>query len=612
MHRILNFRLLLFGLVCATCLWPPFCAAAEGPGSAACVQPSLGAAVKQPEDLRSQNGVLKADLYFYRVTDAAGHARYCYVSERGNPSPTLRVHPGDSLILKLHNEIAKAKPAERDAAVGAMQMSPPSGGTSGACTHENFTAISTNLHFHGLAIAPICHQDEVTTTSIGPAESFEYRFQVPEDQPPGLYWYHPHLHGFSKMQVLGGASGALIIEGVEGVDHEVAGLPERVLVVRDQDLVNANAQPQGDQSGAQPIVVDRDGDARNTGSGGGKPAKDLSLNFVPVPYPDYQPALIPMQAGGRELWRGLNASAMTYLSLQVLFDGKAQELGVTGLDGVPVNWNGSPTGVIWQNHLGLPPGGRVEFIVQAPAENVKASLVTRSVNTGADGENDPTRRIASIVLGDANTAEKLNLLPRTEVVAAKVGSVVTAREEWLGKVKPVRTRKLYFSEKASDPNDPNSPTTFYITVDGQTPKLFDPTHDGPAIETQQGDVEDWIIENRSRELHAFHIHQVHFLLLQFFGIDVNEPFLRDTINVPFWDGRSPTYPSIKLRIDFRSQNIVGVFPIHCHLLEHEDGGMMALIRVMPKATTSSTTTSPLHASSVVPPIERIKNEAASQ
>ncbi len=546
--------------------------------------------MKQPEDLRSQGGVLKADLYFYRLTDPAGHARYCYVSERGDPSPTLRVHPGDLMVLKLHNEIADVKPSEKEATGGAMKMAPAGDSGSGACTHGNFTAISTNLHFHGLAIAPTCHQDEVTSTSIGPAESYEYRFQIPEDQPPGLYWYHPHLHGFSKMQVLGGASGALIIDGAEKVDREVAGLPERVLVVRDQELVNPNAKPHGDQSGAQPILVDRDGDARNTGSGGGKPAKDLSLNFVPVPFPDYQPAVIPMQAGGRELWRVLNASAITYLSLQVLFDGKAQELGVTGLDGVPVNWNGSPAGVIWQNHLGLPPGGRVEFIVQAPAENVKASLVTRSVNTGADGENDPTRRIASIELSAGNSAGMLPRLPQAGMVAA--GELERARAGWIGNVEPVRTRKLYFSEKVQDPNDPNSPTAFYITVDGQTPKLFDPMHDGPALETQQGDVEDWIIENRSRELHAFHIHQVHFLLLQFFGIDVNEPFLRDTINVPFWDGRSPTYPSIKLRIDFRSPNIVGVFPIHCHLLEHEDGGMMALIRVTPKATASATTTSP--------------------
>jgi len=66
---------------------------------------------------------------------------------------------------------------------------------------------------------------------------------------------------------------------------------------------------------------------------------------------------------------------------------------------------------------------------------------------------------------------------------------------------------------------------------------------------------------------------------------VNEPFLRDTINVPFWDGKSTKFPTVKLRMDFRNSNILGTFPYHCHLLEHEDGGMMGLIRVDPPEST---------------------------
>jgi FtsP/CotA-like multicopper oxidase with cupredoxin domain len=153
---------------------------------------------------------------------------------------------------------------------------------------------------------------------------------------------------------------------------------------------------------------------------------------------------------------------------------------------------------------------------------------------------------------------------------------------WIGKVRPIRTRKLYFSEKLQDPNDPNSPTTFYLTVEGQTPKPFDPSSTIPNIVVHQGDVEDWIVENRSTELHDFHIHQIHFLVLEWFGIPINEPFLRDTINVPFWDGKSPQFPTVRLRMDFRAANVVGTFPYHCHLLEHEDGGMMGLIKVEPK------------------------------
>jgi FtsP/CotA-like multicopper oxidase with cupredoxin domain len=98
---------------------------------------------------------------------------------------------------------------------------------------------------------------------------------------------------------------------------------------------------------------------------------------------------------------------------------------------------------------------------------------------------------------------------------------------------------------------------------------------------KQGTVEDWIIENRTNELHAFHIHQLHFLLMNSNGSPVDEPYLRDTINVDYSTGRQPEYPSVRLRMDFRDPNIVGTFVYHCHLLEHEDKGMMGVIQVVP-------------------------------
>ncbi len=119
-----------------------------------------------------------------------------------------------------------------------------------------------------------------------------------------------------------------------------------------------------------------------------------------------------------------------------------------------------------------------------------------------------------------------------------------------------------------------------LTVEGQPEEPFDPQSVAPNIIARQGDVEDWIIENRTQEVHAFHIHQIHFMLLDWFGLPVNEPFLCDTVNVPFWDGKSKVYPVIKVRMDFRDPNAVGTFVYHCHILEHEDGGMMGTIRVV--------------------------------
>jgi FtsP/CotA-like multicopper oxidase with cupredoxin domain len=547
--------------------------AAEVPRNT-CNRPGTGSAVPEPEDLRSINGVLKADLTIHNSIEADGSVRYCYVDGNGNVSPNLRLKPGDLLILHLKNDLTDLDPKVH--AHMHADKSPAEKSNNDPCVSGAMTATSTNLHFHGLTIPPVCHQDDVLKTSVSPRDApFEYRFRIPADEPPGLYWYHPHIHGFSKVQVLGGASGALIVEGIERANKEVAGLPERVLVIRDQDLVNPNAPPSKSEPVVPKMLLDRDGDAANNGTGFGKPAKDLSINFVPVPYPDYPPAAIAMKPGEKQLWRVLNASAITYLNLEVLFDRKAQPLGLVALDGVPLNENRSLGNLVsWQTHLGVPPGARVEFIIKGPPLGVAGLLVTRTVDTGPGGENDPNRALATIAASE-NAAEPRSLL------AASPQPLAPSSGAWLGDVAPVRTRKLYFSEKLTDPNNPNSATEFYITVDGKTPSLFDPQSAVPDIIVKQGTVEDWIIENRSNELHAFHIHQLHFLLVDYLGKPVNEPFLRDTVNVPYYKDQMMVYPSVRLRMDFRDPNAAGTFVYHCHLLEHEDGGMMGLIRVEP-------------------------------
>ncbi len=547
--------------------------------SAACKRSAPGSAISEPEDLRSKSGVLRVDLAFRTSPDPNGQLRYCYVAPDGAEAPTLRLHPGDLLILRLRNE-AEPWPQSAGPSHGPMPM-PVSAGTMrqessdhDPCHGGPMTALATNLHFHGLLIPPVCHEDDVLKTSIQPSDPpFEYHFRIPADQPPGLYWYHPHMHGFSKVQVQGGASGALIIEGIERANRKLAGLPERVLIVRDQELENPNAAPGSSGPALPPVVLDRDGDILNTGTGTGKPARDLSLNFVPVSYPDYTPALIRMKPGGREFWRVLNASAITYLNLQVLFRDVPQMLGVIAIDGEPIRTSElAGETAIWQNHLGIPPGGRIEFIIKGPALGEPARLITRSVNTGPAGENDPTRPLA-LIEAAANAPQAVSVLPAYSTPLA------ASALPWLGNVKPVRTRKLYFSEQPRDTADPKSPMEFMLTVQGRKPAPFDPRSGIPNIIAHQGDVEDWVIENRTQEAHAFHIHQIHFLVLDWFGLPVHESFLRDTVNVPFWDGHSAQYPSVRLRMDFRDPQIVGTFVYHCHILEHEDGGMMGTIRV---------------------------------
>jgi len=541
--------------------------------------------VREPQDLRSQDGVLRVDLAMRDQKQPDGSTRYCYLTPDGTQSPTLRLKPGDLLILGFRNNLvdfAPTVPSADQTRGQATSIARPlcvSRERSDPCASGAMTPASSNLHFHGMTVPPVCHQDDVLRTSIQPGDPpFEYRLRIPADEPPGLYWYHPHVHGYSKAQVLGGASGALIIEGIERVNPAVAGLPERVLMIRDQDLLNPGSPPSKSEPAVPKNLIDRDGDAANNGTGFGMPAKDLSVNFVPVPYPDYPPATITMKPGERQLWRVVNASAITYLNLALLFGHAAQPLGVVAIDGVPIKFDGSlGPAVQWVDHIGVPPGARVEFIVDGPPLGVPALLVTRTVDTGPGGENDPNRSLASIIVA-ADASEPTAKLP------ANPEPLPPATLPWVGNVAPVRVRKLYFSEQLQDPNDPNSPTTFYLTVDGKTPMAFDPTSNVPDIVVKQGDVEDWIIENRSSELHDFHIHQLHFQLVAWSDVPVNEPFLRDTVNVPYYNGRTLQYPSVRLRMDFRDPNIVGTFVYHCHLLEHEDGGMMGRITVEPANT----------------------------
>ena len=550
-----------------------------------CTRAPPGSVVPEPRDLRSQNGVLKVQMSIRDVREPDGSAHYCYLLPDGSIAPTLRLHPGDLLVLTLRNDLVGPDAAAGGSAIQAHEHSHAKAAekSSDPCASGTMSAVSTNLHFHGLTVPPVCHQDDVLKTSIQPTDPpFEYRIRIPANEPPGLYWYHPHIHGFSSKEVSGGASGALIIEGLERANPQVAALPERVLVIRDQELVNPDSPPSKSEPVVPRMLIDRDGDSANNGTGFGKPARDLSVNFVPVPFPDYPPATVRMKPKERQLWRVLNASAITYLNLAVLYGNthRPQQLGLVAIDGVPMNPPlGRSAAVTWVNHIGIPPGARVEFIVTGPEAGEPALLVTRTVDTGQGGENDPNRALASIIAaGDA--PEPQSKLPEAPT------PLPTPALSWLGDVQPVRVRKFYFSEKLTDPKDPNSATTFYITEDGKTPAPFDPASTSSDIVAHQGDVEDWIIENRSTELHAFHIHQVHFMLIDWSGQPVNEPFLRDTVNVPFHTDRMLQYPSVRLRMDFRDPNTVGTFVYHCHLLEHEDAGMMGTIRIEPATTTT--------------------------
>lgn len=286
-----------------------------------------------------------------------------------------------------------------------------------------------------------------------------------------------------------------------------------------------------------------------------------------------------MKAGEKQFWRVLNSGGHTILDLQLEYDGAPQPLEVVALDGVPIgSQDGSGRGrSITRSHLLVPPAGRAEFIVTGPSSQVEdARLVTMAVDTGPLGDDDPTRTLLDITTSASGPASS-----DVTTVPAVSGPPPAERFAGLANAKPTMTRQLYFSEDNH---------YFYITVDGQKPRPFQ-MDDPPSIVTTQGSVEDWTIENQSRENHEFHIHQIHFMTLAQDGkaLPPKEQQFLDTVNIPFWPGGGP-YPSVTLRMDFRGPD-VGDFVYHCHILDHEDGGMMAIIRVLPATKESASDTS---------------------
>ena len=593
------------------------------PVANACLRFAAGSVVQQPPALFSKNGVLNVNFSYQTTTDPFGRQLFCFMTPNGLENPTLHVNPGDTLNVTVTNNTPSVVPTTTEV------FNPPNcGDTTQLELNPDNAALNTmtggsmNIHYHGTNTSPACHGDNVVKTLVNPGSTFSYSLHFPHNEPPGLYWYHPHVHGLAEAAVQGGASGAIVVEGINNVQPATGGLRQRILIVRDQPTTQGLDQGAG-------------GDAN------GIPAVDLTVNNITIntttdttanpPVTTYTPAVIQMAPGDKELWRVSNSASDTILDLQVLFDGVAQTIQIVGIDGVPVNsQDGTQPGqVIPATHFLTPPAARVEFLVNAPTPNVKvAQLITQNILTGPLGDDQPTRPLLTVQLVPAKVLNAA--LPGDGTVPTSTG-VDTAKQMFGGimNVTPALTRTIYFAEDQDG-------SVFFINASGcvtaagtqcatqvtngvpiDTP--FD-ANNPPSIITTQGTVEKWIVQNRAQENHELHQHQIHFKVLEQDNFEangsvqapaINGQFL-DMIQVPFCNGPPPAnnsnvppacvdangnpvipYPQVQLLMDFRGPDI-GDFVFHCHILGHEDLGMMGIERVCPKsgcATTSNTTTS---------------------
>jgi FtsP/CotA-like multicopper oxidase with cupredoxin domain len=388
----------------------------------------------------------------------------------------------------------------------------------------------TNLHFHGLTVSPRTGQDDVLTMIAMPGQSLRYDVHLPATALPGLYWYHTHPHGESDREALDGMSGAIVVEGIDRYVPEVRALPERILVLRtsaldDKSLPAIAALKRRVDLGTAPC---------------GKQSGDLdeifSVNGA------FRPS-IAIAPGQRQFWRIVNASADTYADLAV--DGTP--LKVVAFDGVPLAYHDPAHPSRTLAHVMLPPAGRVEAIVTGPLASVHAALRTHCVDSGPDGDQMQSQVLADIA--------PQGLTPAPAPVSAQQAAPV---------YKPLDLAAL-------ERSDPRFVVTFteghhQFFINDRTFSLDAP----PMTTVRVGTYVHWRVVNRTNEIHPFHIHQVHFLAYAQDRAPVEGPAWRDTVNVPLKS-------TIDVILDATDPVIRGMSVFHCHILSHEDKGMMAKV-----------------------------------
>ncbi len=502
-------------------LW--LCALAGCAASAAVPETSLNVPfLPAIAEVHSAGGAL--DVAVRAALDAGGRPAFFW--QGSETAPTLRVRPGDVIRFHYRNDLPEI------CGLGMVSES--------------------NLHFHGLTTAPRSPGDDAIGVVVRPGRDYDYVVKVGLDQPPGLYWYHPHAHGLANWEIGNGMAGAIVVEGIADAVPSLAGLRERIFVLRDvlRDPGVAFAESRsvvtaGGVNRATPQPETRDPDETGTPCTAETAAKP-TINGQLV-------GAIGIEPGERQLWRVLNASGTRHFDLTI----PGTRLQIVALDGVPLAYYRGAPATRTVDHVVVPPSGRIEFVVTGGPH--PRLLLSRCFDTGPAGETNPDALLAE--LDDDRGASAAGR------VAAPTGLRPSA--QFLAPLpRPAQRRRVRFGEDRRG-----------FEIDG---RIYAPGAP-PLFAARAGTVEEWTLENDTDEVHAFHIHQVHFAVEAVDGAPEREPHWLDVVDLPPQTraaGRAPRPSTVKVLIDFRNPVVRGTFLFHCHLTDHEDGGMMAQVRVL--------------------------------
>jgi FtsP/CotA-like multicopper oxidase with cupredoxin domain len=487
----------------------------------------------EPPVVRAINGVAKFTL-IADINPATGLPGFLYDGVHG-VAPTIDIEPGERFEIELMDEL------------------PATGGL----------ASLINLHFHGFGSAPKRPGDDVLGVFAKPGQTLHYEVVVPKNQQPGLYWYHAHIHGETSYQVgEGGMSGAIVVEGLEKHFPALAKMRKRVIIVRATG-VGINAPPQ-DQNGAAANETSDDG----MGSMGAMPdatARPLNSNTHPCNFNDhltvtlngaYRP-VITIAPGEKQFFRVVNATGHKTLKLNV----QGETVQVLAIDGFALDTYPGTGPTETMSDVIIPPAARAEFIVTGPKSGV-GKFRTLCYNTGPNGDPDIGVFLAHLEAPHKTSGGYFSNQPLA-VGAPLPNNVYTQKLP-----PPVTRRVVVFSEDAKP----------HFFINGKSFKM----NAKPMFVVHTGTTEEWHVVNVTQEIHDFHIHQIHFLVQKINGIALQHPYWADSVVIPhrYLVGTKAVDGSLDLLMNFMSPIIKGEFLFHCHILDHEDEGMMAKIEAI--------------------------------
>lgn len=457
--------------------------------------------------------------YLLDVKMVDGRPAYNGVS----PGLTMRASPGDVIDVDFVNSL----PALHD-----------------DCTdkpNEGHGINTTNLHTHGLHVSPTSDSSGefdadnvfVSVVPLGqdvPCQSVcgsevkttfrvhktQYRFELADNHTSGTYWYHAHKHGSTATQVGAGLSGPLIVDDKPGV------MPAYIENANEKILMLMN----------KGLVLAAE-------EGGG----------------EFDPTIV-MQPGEVQRWRIINALGNSMVFSYLRTNLPELEMYLIAYDGFTlekrVPFDLENLDEPWLNACALASGNRIDLIVRAPIDGDGLSS-SKGMLTGLTD---------LIQFGSVSQPFDLNVQIAGEPVAAEwsdddrlPGSALEPFDD-----SPLEKREISFTQR--------------VGIDGGV-------YDGQIMQTmKKGTAEEWTITNSTGGVHVFHIHVNPLFITHINGelLPEDSPLRRwqDTIGMPAGSGNNPTSVTYKTRFE----KFTGKFVIHCHVLRHEDQGMMQIVQVV--------------------------------